>query len=74
MLRETLEVGRWTGSAKNAQPWDIVVARKRAMLERLPRLGAFMGHLSGAKVALVLPLSEVVSWERYGVRMVLPRG
>jgi nitroreductase len=59
VLREILEVGRWTGSSKNTQPWEIVVVRDRDMLERLAKLGQFAGHLAGAQVDLVPVMDSV---------------
>src|SRR5580765_3697958 len=35
VLHDILEVGRWTGSAGNRQPWEFVVVRDRDMLRRL---------------------------------------
>ena len=54
VLREILEVGRWTGSAKNTQPWRVVVVKDRETLEALSKLGQFAGHLAGARCALAL--------------------
>ena len=54
VLDDVLEVGRWTGSSKNTQPWQVVVVRDRATLEQLSKLGQFAGHLAGARLALVL--------------------
>lgn len=54
VLRDVLEVGRWTGSSKNTQPWEVVVVRDRAMLAALARLGPYTGHLTQAQAALVL--------------------
>lgn len=54
VLTDVLEVARWTGSAKNRQPWELVVIERRETLERLSRLGRFAGHVAGAPLALVL--------------------
>ena len=54
VLADVLEVARWTGSAKNRQPWELVVVKSRETLERLSRLGRFAGHVAGAPLALVL--------------------
>ncbi len=54
VLADILEVARWTGSAKNTQPWDVVLVRDRASLERLAALGPYAGHLRGAAAAVVL--------------------
>ena len=58
VLRDVLEVGRWTGSSKNSQPWEVVVVRDRGMLEQLARLGQFAGHLAGADAAIVLVMDS----------------
>ena len=57
VLRDVLEVGRWTGSAKNTQPWHVVLVTERATLEALSRLGQFAGHIAGARCALVLVMN-----------------
>jgi nitroreductase len=54
VIRSILEVGRWTGSAKNSQPWEFLVVRNRATLEELSTLGQFAGHLAGASFAVLL--------------------
>ena len=54
VLHDILDVGRWTGSSKNTQPWEVVVVQDRQMLQRLSELGQFTGHLAGAQAAVVL--------------------
>ncbi len=54
VLLDILEVARWTGSAKNTQPWELVVVEDRRVLEQLSTLGQYAGHLVGARVAIVL--------------------
>jgi nitroreductase len=58
ILADILQVGRWTGSSKNTQPWEIIVVRDRAMLQQLAALGQFAGHLAGANVGLVLVMDS----------------
>lgn len=57
VLRDVLRVARWTGSAKNTQPWEIVVVRDRATLQQLASLGQFAGHLAGANAAIALVMN-----------------
>ena len=57
VLVDILDAGRWTGSSKNTQPWELVVVRDRATLEALSRLGAFAGHLAGAACGVALIMS-----------------
>jgi len=54
VLEALLEAGRWTGSAKNTQPWHVVVVTEQETLAGLSKLGQYAGHIAGAKCALVL--------------------
>ena len=54
VLTDVLDVARWTGSAKNRQPWELVVVRDPETLERLSRLGRFAGHVARAPIAVAL--------------------
>jgi nitroreductase len=58
VVREILEVGRWTGSSKNTQPWELLVVGDRAMLQSLSKLGQFAGHLAGADFAIGLIMAS----------------
>ena len=53
-LLRILEAGRWTGSAKNTQPWHFIVIRERRVLEQLARCGQYASHLRGAALAIVI--------------------
>jgi nitroreductase/glycerophosphoryl diester phosphodiesterase len=54
VLADVVEVARWTGSSKNAQPWELIVVRERAVLAALAELAPNGGHLRGAALAVVL--------------------
>jgi nitroreductase len=54
VLERILQAARWTGSAKNTQPWQFVVVRDRNMLKDLAVCGAYASHLSGAALGIVL--------------------
>ena len=54
VIQDILEVGRWTGSAKNTQPWELLVVRDREALKELSALGRFADHLDGAAFAIAL--------------------
>lgn len=58
VLFDILDVGRWTGSSKNTQPWHVIVVRERPALEQLANCGPYAGHLAGAQVALVLVMED----------------
>src|SRR5579864_3587227 len=56
-LQDILEVARWTGSARNIQPWELVVVRDRGTLRKLGTIEGGRGpHLvnAGAGIALVM--------------------
>ncbi|MBV9329275.1 MAG: nitroreductase family protein [Chloroflexi bacterium] len=56
-LRDILEVARWTGSARNIQPWELIVIHDRATLQKLGTIPDGRGpHLvnAGAGIALVM--------------------
>src|ERR1043166_3934164 len=58
VLADILEVTRWTGSAKNTQPWHLIVVRDRAALQTLSECGPYAGHLSGAALAIALVMED----------------
>jgi nitroreductase len=54
VLAHILQAARWTGSAKNTQPWQFVVVRKRQTLQELALCGRYAGHLAGATLGIVV--------------------
>ncbi len=56
VLTDLLQVARWTGSAKNTQPWDFVVVRDRDHLQTLSTSGDFAGFLAGVDTTIVLAM------------------
>ena len=61
VVSDILEVARWSGSASNQQPGEIVVVRDRATLKALARLEGYVGHLAGAPLAMVIVMPG--KWE-----------
>ncbi|GAA5067160.1 nitroreductase [Thermocatellispora tengchongensis] len=53
-----LEAARWTGSARNRQPWRFVVVRDRELQRRLSLLGGYAGHLATAPVVVLLAIDH----------------
>src|SRR5919109_4892541 len=61
VLHDILEVARWSGSAGNRQPWDLVVVRDRDMLARLAAIeGANAGHLANAAAGIAIVIRREV--------------
>lgn len=57
-MDDVLQVARWTGSARNLQPWDFVVIEDRDMLQRLASVeDSHAPHLAGAGAGVVLVMS-----------------
>ena len=57
-LQDILEVARWTGSARNIQPWDLVIIHDRAMLRALASIeGSHAPHLANASLGIALVMS-----------------
>ncbi len=55
------DVGRWTGSAGNTQPWRFIVIRDQAVLRRLAEVGPPQTRAlrtAPAAIAIVLPVRE----------------
>ena len=56
-LDDILEVARWSGSARNRQPWKFLVMRDRGTLETLAVLEGYAQHLARAAVGIVLVMA-----------------
>ncbi len=54
VIQRILQAARWTGSAKNTQPWQFIVVRDRQMLQDLSKCGAYASHLAGAALAVIV--------------------
>lgn len=54
VLDDVLEVARWSGSATNKQPWEILIIRERETLRSLASVGGYADHLAGASLGIVL--------------------
>lgn len=57
VVDDLLRVARWSGSARNLQPWELVVIRSRATLGALSAVEGYAGHLAGAALGIVLVMA-----------------
>jgi nitroreductase len=57
VVDDILEVARWSGSASNRQPWELVVIRDRESLEALARVEGYANHLADAPLGIVLVMA-----------------
>jgi len=55
-LNDILEVARWSGSAMNRQPWQIVVITDDAVRQALGQLEGYVKHVAGAPLGMVLAM------------------
>jgi nitroreductase len=59
IVRELLEVARWSGSSKNTQPWEFVVVNDRETIRELSQAGAYTQFLDGSALVIVIVLDGV---------------
>src|SRR5919107_2921866 len=57
VVDDVLEAARWSGSASNLQPWEIVLVRDRDTLRSLASVEGYADHLSGAPLGIVLVMA-----------------
>jgi nitroreductase len=61
VVHNILEVGRWSGSAGNRQPWEFVVVRDRDTLRQLSGIdGANAHHLATAAMGIAIVIHPEV--------------
>ncbi|HET6688155.1 MAG TPA: nitroreductase family protein [Rubrobacter sp.] len=57
VVDDILEVARWSGSAINKQPWEILIIRERDTLRSLASVEGYAGHLAEAPLGIVLVMA-----------------
>ena len=57
VVDDVLEVARWSGSASNRQPWELVVIRDRETLRALAGVEGYAHHLADAPLGIVLVMA-----------------
>ncbi|WP_033402050.1 nitroreductase family protein [Actinopolyspora mortivallis] len=57
-LAGIFEVARWTGSARNRQPWRLHTVREAGLRAELSRCGDYALHLRAAPVVVLLALDR----------------
>lgn len=56
-LQGIFEVARWSGSASNQQPWELVVVQDPATLKKLSSVEGYASHLAGAAAGIILVMA-----------------
>lgn len=54
VVNELLELARWTGSSRNAQPWHFIVVRERESLRKIAALRPNIAWAAGAPVGIAI--------------------
>ena len=57
VVNDILEVARWSGSASNRQPWELVVIQDRETLEELANVKGYASHLREAALGIVVVMA-----------------
>lgn len=65
VVRQLLEIARWTGSSKNTQPWQFIVVRGPEALRRISALRPNINWLAGAPLAIAIVLDGAGSSQAY---------
>ncbi|WP_212762102.1 nitroreductase family protein [Nocardia uniformis] len=58
LIEQIVDAARWTGSARNGQPWRFIAVTDPDVRAALSRCGAYAVHLAAAPVVLVLASVE----------------
>jgi nitroreductase len=65
VITQLLELARWTGSSRNTQPWQFVVVRDKATLEKLASLRPNINWAADAPVGIAIVLEGAGTQEAY---------
>ncbi len=57
VIDDLLEIARWSGSASNRQPWEVIIVRDRDLLRQLAECEGYAKHLAGAPLGVVLVMA-----------------
>jgi nitroreductase len=57
VIDDILEVGRWTGSGMDRQPWEFVLVRNRDTLRQIAEAENVGSHLPGANFAIIIVMA-----------------
>lgn len=67
VVDDLLRVARWSGSASNRQPWEVIVIRNRETLDALAQVEGYAKHLAGATLAIALVMSGDTEREEHEI-------
>ncbi len=58
VIKELLEVARWTGSARNTQPWHFIVVTDKDRLRQISQVRPPIGWVADAPLAIAIVLND----------------
>ena len=58
VVDDILTVARWSGSASNRQPWDLIVVQDRKTLQALAEAEGYAKHLATAALGIVIAMAN----------------
>ncbi len=62
-LDDILDVARWSGSASNRQPWELIIVRDAEDRRKLAAVEGYAQHLAGAPLGIVLVMAGAAGQE-----------
>jgi nitroreductase len=75
IVQELLDIARWTGSARNTQPWQFIVIKDKERLRQISQIRTPINWVADAPLAIAIvldgaaPLSEAYDEGRLAERM-----
>lgn len=77
VVRELLEIARWTGSSRNTQPWEFIVVTDPEQLRQVSQVRTPINWVAGAPLAIAIvldgenPMSEAFDEGRVTERLLI---
>jgi nitroreductase len=65
IIKQLLQVARWTGSSRNTQPWHFVVVTDKEQLRKISQLRTPINWLAGAPLGIAIVLDGGTVSEAY---------
>ncbi|HKY51108.1 MAG TPA: nitroreductase family protein [Candidatus Limnocylindria bacterium] len=65
VVKQLVQVARWTGSSRNTQPWHFIVVKDRALLRQLSQLRTPINWLAAAPLGIAIVLDGASLSEAY---------
>jgi len=77
VLNQLLEIARWTGSARNTQPWRFIVITDKEQLRKISQVRTSINWVAAAPVAIAIvldgtsPITEAYDEGRISERLLI---